>query len=247
MFSHTLTIARRVSRQLLHDRRFLVLSLVGPVLIVYFLKLFFDTLSGPGFSASRYIVPVSAFIVHFLTYLLCALVLVRERVAQTLSRMFISGFRRIEIILGYILAYTILATIQSLVVLLLLGWFFELNYSFAKELSIFGVIWLLAIISIALGIFFSNFARNEGQVFPFIPLVIFPSVFLSGLLITVERLPEWAQVISRIVPLYYANQLLQKIILPNGSLSDDWASLVGLLVYGILVLGLANLTLREQD
>jgi ABC-2 type transport system permease protein len=128
-----------------------------------------------------------------------------------------------------------------------LNWFFELNYSLDRELSIFAVIWILAIISIALGIFFSNFARNEGQVFPFIPLVIFPSVFLSGLLITVERLPEWAQVISRIVPLYYANQLLQKIILPKGSLSDDWASLVGLLAYGIIVLGLANLTLREQD
>ena len=247
MPARTLSVAKRVLRQLLRDRRFLVLSVVAPLLIVYFLKLFFDTLSGPGFTVSRYIVPVAAFIVHFLTYLLCAIVLVRERVAETLSRMFINGFRRVEIISGYIMAYTLLATLQSLLVLVEINWFFNLNYQLDKQLSIFAVIWLLAVISIALGIFFSNFARNEGQVFPFIPLVIFPSVFLSGLLITVERLPEGWQWFSRLVPLYYANQVLQRLITPTGILADEWANLVALLVYGTVVLILANFTLKEQE
>jgi len=246
-YARTLMVTKRVATQLWRDRRFLVLSVVAPLLIVYFLKLFFDTMSGPGFSVSRYIVPVAAFIVHFLTYLLCAIVLVRERVAQTLSRMFINGFRRLEIIVGYILAYTLLATVQSLLVLIEINWFFGLEYSLDKLLSIFAVIWLLAVISIALGIFFSNFARNEGQVFPFIPLVIFPSIFLSGLLITVERLPEGWQLVSRAIPLYYANQVLQKLITPNGTLGDEWFNLVALLTYGAVVLILANFTLREQE
>lgn len=243
----TFRVAGRVVKQLWRDRRFLVLSVFAPLLIAYFLKLFFDTMSGPGFLVSRYIVPVAAFIVHFLTYLLCAIVLVRERVAQTLSRMFISGYRRLEIIVGYILAYTLLATIQSLLVLVEISWLFDLNYSVSRQLSIFLVIWLLAVISIALGIFFSNFARNEGQVFPFIPLVIFPSVFLSGLLITVEKLPDAWQVVSRVVPLYYANQVLQELIKPNGELRNQWGNLMALLAYGAVVLVLANFTLREQE
>src|SRR3712207_7603918 len=88
----TLTVARRVVKQLLRNRRFLALSIVGPLVIVYFLKLFFDTVPA-AFDTARYAVPVAAFLVHFLAFLLCAIALVQERTAGTLERMFINGFR----------------------------------------------------------------------------------------------------------------------------------------------------------
>lgn len=244
---HTGAIAMRALRQLLHDRRFLALSLIGPVVIIYFLKLFFDTLESPVFKPTQFIVPVGAFIVHFITYLLCSLVLVRERTAQTLSRMFINGYRQVEIISGYLLAYTFLATMQSLLVLSELSLLFNLGYNAGQLFSIYLVIWLLAIISIALGIFVSNFARSEGQVLPFIPIVIFLSVFLSGLLIPIDKLPDWAQWLSRAIPVYYANQVIQHLIKPNGAIGDDWGSFAGLPIYGVVILSLATLTLREQD
>jgi ABC-2 type transport system permease protein len=244
---HTGAVAARALRQLGRDRRFLGLSLAAPLLVIYFFKLFFDTLESPAFRPTRYIVPVGAFIVHFITYLLCALVLVRERTAQTLTRMFVNGYRQAEIIGGYVLAYTGLATVQSLLVLATLRWLFRLDYGAATFLSLYAVIWLLAVISIALGIFVSNFARNEGQVFPFIPLVIFPSVFLSGLLISVDRLPGWAQVLSRATPIYYANRVIQKLIQPGGAIRDDWAGFAGLPLYGVVLIALATLTLRERD
>ncbi len=246
-FNRTLIISGRVLRQLSHDRRFLALSLVGPIVIVFFLKLFFDSLEGPGLVVSRYIVPVGAFIVHFLTYILCSLALVRERINQTLARMFVNGFRRTEIILGYLLAYTLLATLQSLIVLVELALLFNLDYGFGTQASIYLIIWLLALFSISMGILLSNFARNEGQMLPTIPLIILPSVFLSGMLITVDKLPEWAQWISRLTPLYYANNVLQKLIKPGGNLSDDLGSLIGLLVYGLIILLLASLTLQERE
>ena len=71
----TLIVARRVVKQLLRNPRFLVLSIVGPLVIVYFLKLFFDTLP-PTFDVARYAVPVAAFIVHFLAFLFFAISLV---------------------------------------------------------------------------------------------------------------------------------------------------------------------------
>jgi ABC-2 type transport system permease protein len=245
--SHTGTMFRRISLQLLKDHRFLALSIVAPLLIVYFLKLFLDTLAGPFFSPTRYIMPIAAFLVHFLTYIMCAIVLVRERVAETLVRMFVNGFRRSEIIFGYICAYTILATVQALLVLTELYWLFSLDYDFGRLFSIFLVMWGLAVISIALGIFVSNFARNEGQVFPFIPVVIVPSVLLSGMLVAVEKLLEWVQWLSRVTPLYYANNVLQQIIKPNGSVWDEWGSVVGLAAYGVIIFLFANFTLKEQD
>ena len=244
---HTAAVAARVLRQLGRDHRFLALSLVAPLVIIYFLKLFFDSVALPAALRTRYIVPVGAFIVHFITYLLCALVLVRERAAETLARMFVNGYRQVEIIGGYLLAYTALATAQSLVILGELRLLFNLDYAVRTFLSLYLVIWLLAVISIALGILVSNFARNEGQVIPFIPLIILPSLFLSGVLIAIDRLPGWAQWISHVTPLYYANDVLQRLIAPGGALTDAWGSLVALPLYGVAVVGLATLTLRERD
>ncbi len=244
---NTVVMTQRVGKQLLKDRRFIGLSLVAPVIILYFLKIFFDSLNSPLFNTTRYVMPVSAFIVHFLTYILCALVLVRERTTQTLTRMFVNGFRRSQIILGYIGAYTLLATVMSLIVLIAVGWMFNLNYDGWRYLGMYLVIWLLAVISIALGILVSNFARTEGQVFPFIPLLILPSVFLSGMLISVDKLPEWAQWVAYVTPLYYANKLVQTLNSSNGSLFDNGGELLALVVYGLIIILLAMLTLRELD
>lgn len=244
MFSQILAVAARVLLQLAHDRRFVALTLMVPLLVIYMLDIFFDSApSNPLFRPKEFIVPMGAFLVHFLTYLLCAIVLVRERTAHTLARMFVNGYGRGSIIGGYIVAYSALATVQSLIVLVALQVLFELNYELSVMLSIYGVIWLLAVISIALGIFVSNFARNEGQVFPFIPLIILPSVFFSGLILPIERLPEWATGLVYIAPLYYANEAIRAFTDNGGNVN----LLFGLPIYGMVVLALATLTLREQE
>ncbi len=243
----TVAVARRVLRQLVHDRRFLGLSLAAPMLTIYIAKAALTSLNIGFLDPTPFVVPIGAFVVHFITYILCAIVLVRERTAHTLARMFVNGYHAANIIGGYVLAYTCLATLQSLLVLTEMSWLFHLGYGIPTLLSIYLVIWLLAVISICLGIFVSNFARTEGQVFPFIPLVTVPGIFLSGLVISVDRLPRWAQGLSHATPLYYANQMIQRLIRPGSTLLEDRAELAALLIYGSIVLVLAMRTLREMD
>ena len=242
----TFTVARRVVKQLLRNHRFLALSIIAPLVIVYLLKLFFDTLP-EGFDVARYAVPVAAFLVHFLAFLLCAITLVQERTAGTMERMFINGFKRAEIIGGYMLGFLGLATFQAVAALAEAIWLFELDYDEETLLTLFVVVWLLAIASVMLGIFVSTFARHEGQVFPFIPLIILPSVFLSGMLVDVEELPTWAEWLGHAFPLFWANDVIQEMILPNGTLEDVWGSFVVLGCYGVALLLLASLTLREVE
>ena len=242
----TLIIAARVVRQLLHDPRLLILSILAPFIVVYFLKLFFDTMP-PGFPVGRYAMPVDAFLVHFLSFLLCAIVLVQERTSGTLERMFINGFRREEVIGGYVLGYLGLATFQAIVALVEVLLLFNLRYSAGVYLALALVVWLLAMASVLLGIFVSTFARHEGQVFPFIPLIILPSVFLSGLLVTVSRLPGWAQALGHLFPLFYANNVIQEMILPGGELQNQSGSLIVLLCYSVALLLLASRTLSEVE
>ena len=247
MGSRSLAVAGRVLAQLRRDHRFLALSLLVPVLILYLLKVFFDAFPSPAFQRTTVVVPVASFIVHFLTYVLTAIALVRERTHQTLTRMFVNGYRQGDIIVGYLLAYTTLATAQGVIVLTELSILFDLGAGAGRLLSIYLVIWLLAVISLSLGILVSNFARNEGQVLPMIPRVVIPSIFLSGLILPVKNLPAWARVLSRVTPLYYACNLLREVLPEGGSLFKDVGSLVGLPIYGLVVLSLAAATLRERD
>lgn len=238
-------VASRALHQLRRDHRFLGISIMFPLIIIYFIKLVFDALANPLFDVSVYVVPYGAFIVHFVTFILTAIVLVRERTAGTLARMFVSGYTQVEIIAGYIGAYSVLATLQSFLVLIELNFLFELGFDTNQFASIYLVMWLLAVISMAIGILVSNFARNEGQVFPFIPLVLL-SIILSGIILPVDKLPGWAQTLGFFTPLFYANEVLQELI-RGALLSDDWLGLLQLPLYGVVVLLIAMFSLRETD
>lgn len=239
-------IARRVLKQLQGDLRFLMLSIIAPLIIIYFLKLLFD--SFPSSVPQNYlIIPISAFIVHFLSFLLCAILLVQERTKGTLQRMLISGFKRSSIIGGYTFGYLGLATIQAAAVLFETLWLFNLDYSAETIFLLFIVIWLLAIVSVMLGVFVSTFARHEGHVFPFIPLIILPSAFLTGLFIDVSGLPGWAAFIGKCLPLHYAVNIIHEIIKPGYSLSDTYADFIILSSYIFILWIIATLSLRETE
>jgi ABC-2 type transport system permease protein len=243
MFSQILAVAVRVLRQLQHDRRFLALSIIAPLAVVYMLYLFFDAVDRPFFNPNDFVPPVAAFLVHFLTYMLCAVGLVRERTQHTLIRMFVSGYQRGSIIGGYMLAFSVLATVQSLLVIIELQLLFHLDYEWQRFLALWLVIWMLALVSIALGIFVSNFARNEGQVLPMIPLVLVPSVFLSGLIVPAKDLPNWINWVSYITPTYYANNAIQAL----KESTADYSLLLYLFIYGAVLLALSVFTLREEN
>jgi ABC-2 type transport system permease protein len=98
-----------------------------------------------------------------------------------------------------------------------------------------------------LGIFISTFARHEGQVFPFVPLIILPSVFLSGLLVDVHELPTWADWLGHAFPLFWANDVIQDVIESGWTFEDVQGSLAVLVAYSVALLLLASLTLREVE
>ena len=238
-------IAKRVLKQLQGDKRFLALSILAPLVIIYFLKLLFNAFP-PVIPVTNFTIPVSAFIVHFLSFILCAILLVQERTRGTLERMLISGFRRTSIIGGYTVGYFGLATLQATVVFFESLWLFDLNYSKETILVLFIVIWLLAVVSVVLGIFVSTFARNEGHVLPFIPLIILPSVFLTGLIIDTDALPGWAAFIGKCLPLHYAVNIIHEIIKPEYSLHNTFMDFAVLIGYIFLLWILASFTLRES-
>lgn len=241
-----LIIAKRILLQLRHDPRFILLSVMGPIIIIFMFKVFVDSLP-TGFPSARYIMPVSAYVVHFICFILSMVILVQERQGGTLERMLINGVRKIEIIVGYLFGYLLLATLQTGIVLTEAIVLFEFSFSPEQIFLLFLIIWILSMASVSLGLLLSSFARHLGHVIPFIPMVAIPSVFLSGLMVDFERLPGWAQVVGKFTPFHYANNAIQPIIQSSYSLSDFyfWDDYLILLALTLLLLVLTSFSMRE--
>jgi ABC-2 type transport system permease protein len=158
-------------------------------------------------------------VVFFLTFVVTIVSFLRERSQGTLERLMASPLRRSEIVVGYMLAFTLLALVQGAEVLLFSLYVLKV-YNAASPLLIFGIEALMALSAVNLGIFLSTFARTEFQAVQFIPLVLVPQILLSGVLVPVSAEPGWLQVVSRVLPLTYAVDALRSVMLKGSGLGS---------------------------
>ncbi len=158
----------------------------------------------------------------FLVFVVTIVSFLNERSQGTLERLMASPLRRGEIVVGYMIGFTVLALIQSVEVLLFSLYVLNVHNA-GNVFLIFGIEALMAIAAVNLGIFLSMFARTEFQAVQFIPLVIVPQVLLSGILFPVSSEPTALQYLSDVLPLTYAVNALRDVMIKGADLT--WSSL----------------------
>ncbi len=248
MINNTFTITGRIYRQLLGDRRFLALSIITPLIIVYLFKVFIKALPIQILTKpTEFYILITAFIIHFTSYVLCLIVIVRERREETLTRMFVCNYRRVEIVLGYLIGYAGLATLQAVLIMMEVDYFFSLSFGIYLMLSLYVVLWTLSMISIATGILFSNFAKTEAEIFPFIPLFILPTIFLSGLILPLKDLPWSVRWLSYLIPFTYAQLTIKPMITTMNGILAHLQQFGVLILYGVILLIFSSLTLKQRE
>lgn len=203
---------------------------------------------GPGFDTLDYFgAAFIGLVVFFLVFVVTIVSFLNERSQGTLERLMASPLRRGEIVLGYMLGFTVLALVQSIEVLVFALAVLKVHNE-GNVVLIFGIEALMAIGAVNLGIFLSMFARTEFQAVQFIPLVIVPQFLLSGILFPVSSEPKPLQVLSDVLPLTYAVNGLRDVMVKGADLS--WGSLqldVGVVVGFVVVLIVAGTaTLRRR-
>jgi ABC-2 type transport system permease protein len=180
----------------------------------------------------------------FFTFILTGVSFLRERAQGTLERLMTTPVGRWDILFGYLLGFLLFATIQTVVVLLFTVTALQINYQ-GDLWQIFVVLTMLTVVSVSLGIFVSTFANNEFQVVQFIPLVFSPQVFLSGIFLPVEDMPVYLEIFARVLPLAYAVEALQDIMLRGQSLTDVAAELGILAGFAGALLAFAAITVKR--
>ena len=186
-------------------------------------------------------------VVFFLVFVITIVSFLNERSQGTLERLMASPLRRGEIVLGYMLGFTVLALVQAAEVLVFALAILKLQ-NHGNVLLIFGMEGLMAIAAVNLGIFLSMFARSEFQAVQFIPLVVVPQMLLSGIIFPVSSEPTALQYVSNVLPLTYAVNGMRDIMVNGADLT--WSSLqldAGVVAgFCILLIAAGTATLRRR-
>ena len=154
------------------------------------------------------------FFVFFFVFLISGMALLKERTTGTLDRLLATPVKRSDIVYGYMLAYSLIAALQTVVIVLSTIWLLDLEVlGNIGDVIIVNI--LFALVALAFGLLLSTLAKSEFQMMQFIPLIITPQLFFSGI-IPLDSMTGWVQSIGKVLPLYYAGNALSKIVL-NGT------------------------------
>jgi ABC-2 type transport system permease protein len=184
------------------------------------------------------------FFVFFFVFLLSGVSFLRERTGGTLERLLASPLKRWEIVVGYILGFGIFTTLQAA----LIAWF----ATSVLGLMMVGSFWyvllitvLLSLTALTLGTLISAFANNEFQMIQFIPLIIVPQVFFSGLF-SLDTMSAWLRWIGVVMPLRYGADALRSIMIRGGGWDRIFLDVLVLAGFSLLFMLLNILALRKH-
>ena len=121
----TLAVAARVLTQLRRDHRTLAMLLVLPCLLMSLLWWMFDGLPGDGFS--RLGPALLALIPFIIMFLVTSVTTLRERTSGTLERLLAMPMGKLDFLLGYALAFGLVAAVQSALAVAVCVWLLDLR------------------------------------------------------------------------------------------------------------------------
>ncbi|MGD6802321.1 ABC transporter permease [Rossellomorea aquimaris] len=183
------------------------------------------------------------FFIFFFVFLISGVSFLRERTSGTLERLLASPLKIWEMVISYVLGFGIFAILQAAFI----SWFaiYVLDMMMAGSfLNVLIIITLLSLTALTLGILLSAFAQNELQMMQFIPIVVIPQIFFSGLF-NLETITEWLRWIGPFTPLYYAADALRDVMIRGADFSDLIGNLSFLLGFSLLFIVLNVAALRK--
>lgn len=238
----TSAVALRVLTQLRRDHRTVAMMLVVPCVLLTLLWWMFDRDEA---LFDRLGPPLLAMFPFVVMFLVTSVTTLRERSSGTLERLLSMPMGKLDLLLGYAIAFGVLALLQSvLAVGLTVG---------LLGMDVEGPVWALTVVAVldavlgtALGLFVSAFAETEFQAVQFMPALVLPQVLLCGLFVPRDALPDLLGAISNLLPLSYAVDAMQHLQ-SSGELSSElWRDLVVVVAFILASLMLGAATLRRR-
>ncbi|MFS0674710.1 ABC transporter permease [Ornithinibacillus sp. 179-J 7C1 HS] len=183
------------------------------------------------------------FFVFFFVFIIAGVSFIRERTTGTLERLLSTPLRKWEIVIGYVIGFGIVTMIQSTIIASYTIYVLDMMME-GSFLYVILIILALSFTALTLGILISSFANNELQMIQFIPLIVVPQVFFSGLF-NLETISNWLSWIGPMTPLYYAAGALRDVMVRGYGFAEIYPEILILIGFSILFMILNIIALRK--
>src|SRR5689334_18284145 len=200
----------------------------------------------PDFRSAYFMIPgVVGLILSFITTILTATAIVRERERGTIEQLIVTPIRSWELILGKLLPYVVLGLVETFEIVLIGHLYFKV--------PVLGSLWLIfftsclfLMSSLGIGLFISTVANTQQEAMLTSMMFNLPSIFLSGFLFPLEAMPKSLQIVSYAVPLRYYLVVIRSLMLKGVGLAAIQNEVIALVLFGIVIMGAAALRFRKR-
>ncbi len=198
-----------------------------------------EILFNPDLTTSWVMVPaLIGLILTFIGTIITSIGLVKERAAGTLEQLAVMPLRPVDVIVGKIAPYFLLAALDMAVVTVLGRVIFGVPFRGSVTLFVLaGAVFLFVVLG--LGVFISTVSQNAGQAIQAAILVLLPQILLSGIIFPLDAMPLGVRWIGYCLPLTYFTQVSQGVMLRGAGLDSLWLPVVVLTGMAALVFGAA--------
>ena len=177
--------------------------------------------------------------------ILTAVAIVREKERGTMEQLIVTPVRPYELVLGKAIPFIGIGYINVAMVVLAGTFWFGVPIAGSLPL-LFGLTGLFILTCLGMGLVASTISNTQQQASMAGQFIILPNMFFSGFMFPIASMPPLVQKLTYVIPLRYYITIVRDIFLKGvgwDALKDEAAVL---LVYGIVILGLASLTFRKQ-
>ncbi|HSH39268.1 MAG TPA: ABC transporter permease [Chthoniobacterales bacterium] len=174
-----------------------------------------------------YVLPgIIGLILQLLTVTLMASTIARERESGTLYQLIVTSLQRGEIVIGKVLPYLAISLGLILVIVVLAGWHFEVEFYQPGMLALICLVFLLC--SLGMGLVISAISRTQTQAIQFSVFFLLPVFVLSGAFAPLEQLPGAIRWISELFPLTHFCRAFRLVNMYHAPVSFYAPSLIAL-------------------
>jgi ABC-2 type transport system permease protein len=200
----------------------------------------------PQLRSALFLVPgLIAYIMMITAVVSTSLSIVREKERGTIEQIRMAPLGAGAFVVGKTIPYFVISFVSAIVIVLAAMALFELPMR-GSWVLLTATMSLFLVGALGLGLLISSVADTQQVAFQIALLTSFlPTLLLSGFIFPIASMPEFLQVITRIVPARYFLVALRGIVLKGVGVTAIWDQLAALLVYAVAMLLLASVRLRR--
>ncbi len=200
----------------------------------------------PDLNSAYFNIPgVIGMILSFITSILTATTIVRERERGTIEQLIVTPIRSWELIVGKLLPYVILGFIETFEILLIGHWWFGVPIR-GSGILIIATSGLFLMSSLGIGLFASTMANTQQEAMMTVMMFNLPMIFLSGFFFPIAAMPKFLQIVSYLIPLRYYLTIIRSLLIKGVGLAAIQSEVIALVIFGVVIMGAAALRFRKR-